>query len=791
MRHSENQTLNIIVTKINLSFMNNAGFKMELKRWIRPSEVKSFFRIPVWLMGLSHMWKQGFRPLCDRVLTLWKHNGSTWLVQYLAEQSRAIVCWLGNEKYVRSSIFISITGKGLPRLIPLNLRKLMIVGKLHGSYEGKLVIRAVLTVLSIYRVMGAKPIVKLDTITAPFKGSSPILPLYEIDEALHWLGIKSLRLQRPNIFHISESSGPNYAKATYGSPLDAIAYIRYPFIWYNWVKYCVINGYYIVALWHFGLMLLGMALLPLLMMEESFPKYLGRLVKLNEARGKVRIIAIADWWTQIVFKPIHDSIMGILKRIPMDGTFNQVKPLQRLLDLNRAQHVLYSFDLSAATDRLPVKLQVQILTTLGVRGDIWKAILDRPWHLDDSPIRYSVGQPMGCYSSWAMLALTHHLIVQIAAKRSGCQSIFTNYAVLGDDIVIADEAVAKAYLAIMKVLGVDVNLVKSHQGSTAEFAKRWIHSSLGDFTPLGAGNILVTVRNHKYLPSLLLEMRDKGYNLQLSSVKSIMEVFTFGRRKISDRLRFLFMLMVLGPSGLSTNSIQSSDESLESWLRLLVPWYFSNLREIVMGSFMIRVIEDRSRAYTKWQQNKEYFENNCFRYSVLESKNSLATFGLGKGGGLLSLINEIINWEGATRMVRYRLLCRYLASALLIRVSPAWYAYMMVEDPLLKMQRDTAFLYDDELWDNALQSLTVLRKLLLLCMDLPESSSFISGWEARVREPDFTQTIESILKSVDRQLSMWNRPSPCQLVDLHIVTFDSTEVDDSYIRLIDGWETHV
>lgn len=27
-------------------------------------------------------------------------------------------------------------------------------------------------------------------------------------------------------------------------------------------------------------------------------------------------------------------------------------------------------------------------------------------------VRYSVGQPMGALSSWAMLALTHHFIVQ-------------------------------------------------------------------------------------------------------------------------------------------------------------------------------------------------------------------------------------------------------------------------------------------------------------------------------------------------------------------------------------------
>jgi len=36
--------------------------------------------------------------------------------------------------------------------------------------------------------------------------------------------------------------------------------------------------------------------------------------------------------------------------------------------------------------------------------------------------RYAIGQPMGALSSWAMLALTHHLIVQIAAQRVGIRT---------------------------------------------------------------------------------------------------------------------------------------------------------------------------------------------------------------------------------------------------------------------------------------------------------------------------------------------------------------------------------
>jgi hypothetical protein len=47
----------------------------------------------------------------------------------------------------------------------------------------------------------------------------------------------------------------------------------------------------------------------------------------------------------------------------MDGTFDQLRPIKRLLSKTQVKG-LYSLDLSAATDRLPVRLQAQFLNHL-------------------------------------------------------------------------------------------------------------------------------------------------------------------------------------------------------------------------------------------------------------------------------------------------------------------------------------------------------------------------------------------------------------------------------------------
>lgn len=92
----------------------------------------------------------------------------------------------------------------------------------------------------------------------------------------------------------------------------------------------------------------------------------GRLVKLYEAAGKVRIIAIVDPIVNWLLKPLHDWIFAILRQIPQDGTFDQDKPIESLVasvkKRNATKRFIGSCDMSAATDRLPVALQAMILS---------------------------------------------------------------------------------------------------------------------------------------------------------------------------------------------------------------------------------------------------------------------------------------------------------------------------------------------------------------------------------------------------------------------------------------------
>jgi hypothetical protein len=101
-----------------------------------------------------------------------------------------------------------------------------------------------------------------------------------------------------------------------------------------------------------------------------------------------------------------------------------------------------------------------------------------------------------------MLALTHHVIVKIAALRLKKQS-FKSYLVLGDDLVIADKLVADMYLEIMKILGVEINMSKSLISSEMlEFAKLYLTRD-HDLSPIGSGLIVQAIRDRTSFISLV------------------------------------------------------------------------------------------------------------------------------------------------------------------------------------------------------------------------------------------------------------------------------------------------
>jgi hypothetical protein len=545
---------------------------------------------------------------------MWKKSGLTFTVKYLKACHVLLQQSICGQKLSDTGTLgarVSRTrGGGLPSLIPVHHRECIRKGN-------KGVIRLWLSLFSVYRVIDIPGKVNLRTITDLSTADTRLLSEFSSFTSIFYMWIKNkwsvdgsitdalwegplsfLKGLRAKPFMISKSTpvvlGQGGVRVLSTSPLAILLSARvwkssyaqalYPLL-EAWCKMTgniwVLNR---IDQWAAGpadprdkrltLTKRGEVISGGQDLMECLPEVgrkfsvgvnfvLGKLGFKTEAAGKVRVFAMVDCFTQWVLDPLHKAVFQTLGEIPQDGTFDQVKPLDHLVDRqsklredykapgsfiprvtkrlpgdvrNTKAWALYSFDLSSATDRLPLVFQKVLLSPiLGAWGaEVWGCLLVAREYMipkrsdlgiKPQKVMYTTGQPMGALSSWALLALIHHCIVQwswyrVLRKRGlGAFTWYEDYAVLGDDVVILGTDVAREYVGIMQSLGVAISLHKSlisPRGKGFEFAKR----TYLDGVDVSAVSLLECLTARAHLPNLLELV--KKYKLSLGKYLSFL-----------------------------------------------------------------------------------------------------------------------------------------------------------------------------------------------------------------------------------------------------------------------------
>jgi hypothetical protein len=73
---------------------------------------------------------------------------------------------------------------------------------------------------------------------------------------------------------------------------------------------------------------------------------------------------MVDSWTQSCLYPLHDALFSFLRNIPNDGTFDQRQAVLRCFEKVKVSKKSFGYDLSAATDRLPISVQKSVISVL-------------------------------------------------------------------------------------------------------------------------------------------------------------------------------------------------------------------------------------------------------------------------------------------------------------------------------------------------------------------------------------------------------------------------------------------
>lgn len=486
------------------------------------------------------------------VYRMYKNHGEVITVKYLKAAQLALQKAVAKDAIdslsdLEPDLFhTKLTGFKMPRIIPSRDRKLI-----NGGSTS--ILRFWLTLFAVYRVISIPGKLKLNTI---FDSSSISVDSLKTVNS-RFLGFliqssaKSLfslkRLRRPVDLLLLETASSTTKVSWMGMFSDPHLLLAYG-SQYAYIKNLMVKcGQDELVLFYDTLIALGKSKdkpEPQIQTEvdniykgakimDPSGNFLGKLSIKSEAAGKERVFAMVDFWTQQALKPIHDMLFKTLKALPNDGTFDQTASVKRAAAKSQIYNQSFGYDLSAATDRLPILLQMSLLDYLlpGLGTNWSRALTQRGYYLilpdylskehgipvtakekaafaADSKVvpnsitingkefeviytpkgkpfivlTYSVGQPMGALSSWAMLAITHHFLVQLAYREAyevpfnvpfTKDTWYTGYELLGDDIILFDSKVAKAYLRVMDEIGVPINTSKSvcARVPVTEFAK--------------------------------------------------------------------------------------------------------------------------------------------------------------------------------------------------------------------------------------------------------------------------------------------------------------------------------
>lgn len=459
--------------------------------------------------------RKAFRSFIKVIFLLLKNNGTLFTVRYMKQVKLHITRYMCGKPLMSNSNGVALVG-GFPKRFLL-LKPYIDSGKISS-------IKWTLTLLNFSRSIRPKKSesipVSVKTITDPYKGTGYTIPgEFMSDFVKHFNLGQLVPTYNTGDFHLSTKSGPS-------GPSSATAlwsFANFPLQLRERVYHLVKRP---LSLLFLNVYKYSRFYLQYLKTGKGIT-YLGRLSIVKDPDCKMRVIAMLDYVTQFLLRPIHSALFRSLRNLPCDRTFTQ-DPRGPWLE---NQNSFWSLDLSAATDRLPIALQEKLIKRIFNSADLgwtWRELLQREyvlpqpgpksgWHFEeDQPdtVRYAVGQPMGAYSSWASLAVTHHLIVLWSAHLCGYDLNFNQYIILGDDVVIKDDRVALKYISVMTRLGVDISESKTHVSKhTYEFAKRWIRGGV-ELSGLPLSGISDNITSPRIVLTILCEYIFRG-NLYL------------------------------------------------------------------------------------------------------------------------------------------------------------------------------------------------------------------------------------------------------------------------------------
>jgi hypothetical protein len=259
--------------------------------------------------------------------------------------------------------------------------------------------------------------------------------------------------------------------------------------------------------------------------------YVGLISHIQEPGYKLRVVANPLPVYQLALSRLGNRLYDWLRDCESDCTFNQDKGITDIQIKMKEGLRLMSIDLSNATDSFPLEYTLRALRAQKCfieedlelfekvsRGKFFDPMNGKGY------TRWTKGQPLGLFPSFAAFAFSHHCIVSLTEPKF--------YRILGDDIVI-DRDAGLRLLEIYKNLGVSTSPSKSLDSPILnEFGGRLISREMIIAQPkwreLSDNSFLDVVRNLGPTSVGLLRPRQRRVVKLLSEVPKGLHPYALG-----------------------------------------------------------------------------------------------------------------------------------------------------------------------------------------------------------------------------------------------------------------------
>jgi hypothetical protein len=246
-------------------------------------------------------------------------------------------------------------------------------------------------------------------------------------------------------------------------------------------------------------------------------KRLRYITTVQDKGNKCRLVAISDYWTQVLLEPIMLDIQQYTQDRFKNVSYsnNHRKGFDNLKKFIRPGVKCY--DVSSWTDAFPATLQLDFMTARfgSIISEAWYSlVVSCQWDLKNAKtkLKYQRGQGMGTNGSFDIATVTDLFLLEMSYTEDYKSNISVEtYNKVGDDrwCYVPDDYVYNTYI---EKCGIDINVSKTKEATERNLCGEFVSRSINyghDVSRISANICRAVRKNPLDIPQLALHLEER------------------------------------------------------------------------------------------------------------------------------------------------------------------------------------------------------------------------------------------------------------------------------------------